>query len=126
VCVLQRGRLLWLSRVCVCLLDTPNSPPDSLHTRAHHTHTHRTITHQPPEVLAEGGQAFTPAADVYAWGVLLWVSGARCCFSEGLLEGGGVCVESKEAAYPGAYSPPWHTPHTHTHQHTPTHINRRC
>lgn len=33
-----------------------------------------TITHQPPEVLLEGSAAFTPAADVYAWGVLLWVS----------------------------------------------------
>jgi hypothetical protein len=33
-----------------------------------------TITHQPPEVLLEGSAAFTTAADVYAWGVLLWVS----------------------------------------------------
>jgi hypothetical protein len=32
----------------------------------------RTITHMPPEVLRDGGSAFTAAADVYAWGVLLW------------------------------------------------------
>eukprot|EP00879_Flechtneria_rotunda_P004002 GHRR01004243.1.p1 GENE.GHRR01004243.1~~GHRR01004243.1.p1 ORF type:complete len:773 (+),score=221.32 GHRR01004243.1:1592-3910(+) len=31
-----------------------------------------TITHMPPEVLLDGVPAFGPAADVYAWGVLLW------------------------------------------------------
>ncbi|KAF6263742.1 kinase-like domain-containing protein [Scenedesmus sp. NREL 46B-D3] len=38
-----------------------------------------TITHMSPEVLLDGGAAFTPAADVYSWGVLLWemLTGSR-------------------------------------------------
>jgi hypothetical protein len=39
-------------------------------------------------VLLEGGTAFTPAADVYAWGVLLWVS----------LPGCGVCALLRRGA----------------------------
>lgn len=38
-----------------------------------------TITHMSPEVLLGGGSAFTAAADVYSWGVLLWemITGSR-------------------------------------------------
>ena len=42
-----------------------------------HTETVGTVTHQPPELLREG--LLTPAADVWAFGVLLWsVSGFAC------------------------------------------------
>lgn len=39
-------------------------------TDGKHTQTVGTVTHQPPELLMEG--MLTPAADTYAFGVLLW------------------------------------------------------
>lgn len=60
-CVAHVSLLTGLGVSCVCCVLCA-VPPCS------------TITHQPPEVLLDGGAAFTPAADVYAWGVLLWVS----------------------------------------------------
>eukprot|EP00775_Hariotina_reticulata_P014620 gene14620-14756_t len=58
-----------------------NSTPADLHPvdQRLQNNAYGTITHMPPEVLRDGGAAFTPAADVYAWGVLLWemLTGSR-------------------------------------------------
>ena len=58
-----------------------------------------TVTHQPPERLAEG--VLTPAADIYALGVLLWVGGG------GLGEGRGCgCGTELPGRRPGAAAAP--------------------